>query len=492
MFFGGAFGGGSSSSSDGANIPECKLLCAARSGEFIWTCVRYQTPSRSANEEQISVRCSCRRTSESSSADGECAGSYDFLSNSDVDRRTPICDKYVVPTPFVTSALFIDHRSAAGLGSGRRGAHDISLVLGTSTGHVRFLNFCAVVDSDTANVFVKSSFAYVFHPVSVEAICAARDMSVFTQLFVLYGDSRVAQLELDVSGGISSYSATAVPRTKHWQVPFCAKAITPLPAPPLFPTVVPPDASTASSERVDMLVGGKNPVLAVVSSQSGGGGGYGNGSADRSQSVPLSLGKAFLSVAGWLLSSAQESQQQQQTQQQQQQQQQVNGNALQRLNVLVEINDPPREVLSFSPSPSYQYVAAADTLGRVSIVDTAAACLIVRIFKGYRNAQCAWLNKGSLPESIGCKGTGEEEKEGLGESEEEGDELRRMVLAIYTPVQSIVDLWEPLAQSPFRRIEVDPKYKIAPLYCGNIADNLIFFDASNGTATPLHEFVLSN
>lgn len=516
MFFGRSYADINSSNSPSG--PKCKLLCAARRGPFIWTCVRYQTLSQSPNEEQISVRCS------HSHAGVDVSDSYDFLSNSDVDRTTPICDSYSIPSPFVTNALFIDHRSASGMGSGRKDIQDIALILGTSTGHVRFLSFNAAIDYTQSgasvkigsiHVFPKSSFCHIFHPVSVVSMSTARDMSVFTQLYVLHGDSSVTQLELDVSDGISSYSASSLPRSRRWQVPFCAKAIVPIPAPPLFPAVVPPGcggtaAGGPGAERVDILVGGKTPVLAMVSSASP----SGSSAAEKGPSVPISLGKAFLSVAGWLLSSAQ-SQQDSQQQQQQQGGGRDSSSSSQHLSVLTELNDPPREILSFSPSPSYQYVAAADTLGRVSIVDVAEACLIIRIFKGYRDAQCAWLSKKSLPKNIYVNGKdgkdgnnddddddddGKDEKDEKEEKvdaakgddeDEEGDELCKMVLAIYTPVQSIVDLWDPLGQSPFRRIEVDPKYKIAPLYCGNVADNLVFFDAPNGTATPLHEFILA-
>lgn len=505
MFFGRSYLGNNNSSTertvnDSSDVAcsNCKLLCAARRDRFIWTCVRYQTPSKDPDEEQISVRCSSI-----SSSDGDgVSGSYDFLANSDSDRTTPICETRPIPTPFVTSALFIDHRSASGLGSARKDLQDIALILGTSTGHVRFLSFNAVIEMPTpranpgpesVHVFLKSSFSHVYHPVSVESLCTARDMSVYTQLFVLHKDSCVTQLELDVSDGISSYSELALPRAKRWQVPFCAKAIVPIPAVPIFPAVVPQSAGgRAGSERVDMLVGGKTPALAMVSSCSP----SSASGTERSQSASLMLGKAILSVAGWLLSSGQS----QQSSQQQQQQNGEKESQQQHLSVVTELSDPPREILSFSPSPSYQYVAAADTLGRVSIVDMAEACLVIRIFKGYRDAQCAWLSKRCLPENIkvngGSGGGGDDDGKDIKDDkssdngdDDSGDELCKMILAIYTPVQSIVDLWDPLGQSPFRRIEVDHKYKIAPLYCGNVADNLVFFDVSNGTAIPLHEFV---
>lgn len=53
-------------------------------------------------------------------------------------------------------------------------------------------------------------------------------------------------------------------------------------------------------------------------------------------------------------------------------------------------DDSTRTATSFLLAPRGVLAAASDTLGRVMLVDVAMAA-VVRIFKGYRDAQCCWL-----------------------------------------------------------------------------------------------------
>ncbi|BDA44097.1 probable rab3 GTPase-activating protein non-catalytic subunit [Coccomyxa sp. Obi] len=52
--------------------------------------------------------------------------------------------------------------------------------------------------------------------------------------------------------------------------------------------------------------------------------------------------------------------------------------------------DDARCITSLTPAPRGSLAAVTDNLGRVLLIDAASAA-VLRIFKGYRNAQCAWL-----------------------------------------------------------------------------------------------------
>ncbi|XP_065560043.1 rab3 GTPase-activating protein non-catalytic subunit-like [Artemia franciscana] len=56
----------------------------------------------------------------------------------------------------------------------------------------------------------------------------------------------------------------------------------------------------------------------------------------------------------------------------------------------LSLQDSPREVTSMSLSPNSQLVATVDTLGRIVLIDTKKG-EAVRIWKGYRNAECGWF-----------------------------------------------------------------------------------------------------
>lgn len=61
-----------------------------------------------------------------------------------------------------------------------------------------------------------------------------------------------------------------------------------------------------------------------------------------------------------------------------------------RLFAGFEIHDPPRQITSVSVEPDGNLAATTDTLGRVLLVDLDTK-QIVRVFKGYREASCAWI-----------------------------------------------------------------------------------------------------
>ena len=61
-----------------------------------------------------------------------------------------------------------------------------------------------------------------------------------------------------------------------------------------------------------------------------------------------------------------------------------------RLSGAASFADAPREVESLEADPTGRYLAAADNLGRVAIIDVAMFTL-VKLLKGYRQAKVVWL-----------------------------------------------------------------------------------------------------
>jgi hypothetical protein len=52
--------------------------------------------------------------------------------------------------------------------------------------------------------------------------------------------------------------------------------------------------------------------------------------------------------------------------------------------------DPPRQFISVFAEPCRRWVAASDSLGRVLLLE-ARTLVVLRIWKGYRDAQCGWV-----------------------------------------------------------------------------------------------------
>jgi hypothetical protein len=60
------------------------------------------------------------------------------------------------------------------------------------------------------------------------------------------------------------------------------------------------------------------------------------------------------------------------------------------LSVRWSINDSQRQLNSLLEAPMTSLAVATDGFGRVLLVDT-RACVVVRMWKGYRDAQCGWI-----------------------------------------------------------------------------------------------------
>lgn len=63
------------------------------------------------------------------------------------------------------------------------------------------------------------------------------------------------------------------------------------------------------------------------------------------------------------------------------------------LSVRWSINDAQRQLNSILESPATSLAVATDGFGRVLLIDT-RACTVVRMWKGYRDAQCGWILNG--------------------------------------------------------------------------------------------------
>ena len=79
-----------------------------------------------------------------------------------------------------------------------------------------------------------------------------------------------------------------------------------------------------------------------------------------------------------------------------------------------------RHITSGILDPTGRYCACTDTFNRVLLLDTVDN-VIVRMWKGYRDAQCAWV-----------------QQEGLDPNKERFS----MFLAIYAPRRGILEVWQ--------------------------------------------------
>jgi len=119
-----------------------------------------------------------------------------------------------------------------------------------------------------------------------------------------------------------------------------------------------------------------------------------------------------------------------------------------------KFQDPSREIEHVFVDPSNTLMATSDTLGRVLVMEM-ETMQIIRVFKGYRNAQCAWIRVDSSEDE-------EEEEEGVEDTEEQtsSPKLRRrrssagsftdsldrcpylgLYLVIYTSQRNVLEIW---------------------------------------------------
>jgi hypothetical protein len=110
---------------------------------------------------------------------------------------------------------------------------------------------------------------------------------------------------------------------------------------------------------------------------------------------------------------------------------------------LIDWEDAKRRVLRLSLSPKGDLVAAADSLGRVTLYDVRVNA-IVRMWKGVRDARMAWSSEGS------------------NNSDENTDSVinERLSLAIYAPLLGVLTLYAMRHGPCLRVLPVGPQCQI--------------------------------
>ena len=103
-----------------------------------------------------------------------------------------------------------------------------------------------------------------------------------------------------------------------------------------------------------------------------------------------------------------------------------------RLAMTRTLNDPRRIIHSLQLDPTGQLAAATDNLGRVLLIDTHHQ-VISRMWKGYRNAQCGWIESAE-------QWPGQASGQPLDPSSFP-HATHGLYLVIYSPVRGLVEVW---------------------------------------------------
>lgn len=295
-----------------------------------------------------------------------------------------------------------------------------ALAVGYSTGNVR------VVEASTAETIASA----LVHPNPIAGMRAAT-MSHDPELYSLHEDGTIA---------CSKLRGETLVVVAKWNVGFVARDFCPLPFHTVSPNVMPGD----DSDWPVFVVGGRDPFLAALratpterqkaatTSQRGGG------------SLATAVGRTLSSLAGWWSQTPPGGPL-------------PSGDAMgtttaaaaaaattttnNRMETIAALRDTGREIISMTPSPEMNYIAAVDTLGRVLIIDAVASCLVKRMIKGVREAKCAWISDVR--------------------SEPTGNELTRVALAIHAPRRHVIEIWRPQqAAEPITRIQVPTEFEL--------------------------------
>jgi hypothetical protein len=101
-------------------------------------------------------------------------------------------------------------------------------------------------------------------------------------------------------------------------------------------------------------------------------------------------------------------------------------------------DDPKRKVTQMALSPCYRWAACCDSLGRVLLIDV-ASCIVLKMLKGYREAQAAWIIPSSSSPSL--------ESTNLIKTENSQNSpaaaAAAALLVVYAPRRGVVELWKP-------------------------------------------------
>lgn len=107
--------------------------------------------------------------------------------------------------------------------------------------------------------------------------------------------------------------------------------------------------------------------------------------------------------------------------------------------------DSQRNAYSVWVSPNKSLAAVSDNLGRIVVVDCHRAT-VVRMFKGYREPQCGFLEvkhdgKGGINYSNSNKNSNNNKQKGLSVGVSSLAKLRATFLVIYAPRRGIIEVW---------------------------------------------------
>ncbi|KAL9236469.1 hypothetical protein vseg_011137 [Gypsophila vaccaria] len=144
-----------------------------------------------------------------------------------------------------------------------------------------------------------------------------------------------------------------------------------------------------------------------------------------------------------------------------------------RASPLTSLKDPPRRGEKLTLSPSGTLAAITDSLGRILLLDT-QALVVVRLWKGYRDANCLFMemlvNKDSASTSH--------------REHEKSDYC--LCLAIHAPKKGIIEIWQMRTGPRIRAIQCAKGSKILqPTYRFSSSP------ASSSSYIPLEVFILN-
>jgi len=190
-----------------------------------------------------------------------------------------------------------------------------------------------------------------------------------------------------------------------------------------------------------------------------------------------------------------------------------------KLPLIEYIDDPSREILSASLDPQAQMIATTDDLGRVLLIDI-ANMKVVRMWKGYRQAQVAWIEVMASKEHIEeIEATQESPKTQL-QKERQFQKRDRILLflAIYAPRRELLEIWQVRHGGKVKAFNVGPNCQLVsastnPLGCwlgfygdptklrnlaqaylvnpkGEVRDIQVFFDQRSVSTDKQHDILL--
>ncbi|KAJ3438952.1 rab3-gap regulatory domain [Anaeramoeba flamelloides] len=130
-----------------------------------------------------------------------------------------------------------------------------------------------------------------------------------------------------------------------------------------------------------------------------------------------------------------------------------------------KLNDPKREVNKIYMAPNSRFAVLTDNFGRLLLLDT-INFLIIRIWKGYRDAQCSWIEI-PIRKNLYFSQGGSKGLEGFVKKEQRNKyqlkrlnkkpiSKRKLILVIYAPNRNLVETWS------LPHIKIKSSFKVKP------------------------------